>query len=350
MLEQADGTAWMAFYCATMLGMALELASCNPAYEDIASKFFEHFVAITDAMNTLGGTGLWDEQDGFYYDQVAIDGGPGTPMRVRSVVGVIPLLVVEVLEGAVLDRLPGFRKRMRWFLEHRQDLARHISYMQERSAGDEDGGGRSHYLLAIPSRQRLTRALKYVLDESEMLSPFGVRSLSRYHKDHPCTFRADGQTHSVRYVSGESDTAMFGGNSNWRGPVWFPINFLLIESLERYHHFYGDDFKVECPTGSGNLLNLRQVSRELTRRLVSLFLPDENGVRPYTGADPLQQGEHWHDMLLFHEFFDGDTGRGCGASHQTGWTALVARLAEEIGAPSNIAPMPSKSPTLERVS
>jgi hypothetical protein len=332
-LEQADGTAWMAFYCATMLAMALELASGNPAYEDIASKFFEHFVAITDAMNRLGGNGLWDEQDGFFYDQVAIDGGPGTPLRVRSVVGVIPLFAVEVLEGSVIERLPGFMKRMRWFVEHRQDLARHISYMQERAAGDEDSGGKVHYLLAIPSRDRLTRVLKYVLDESEFLSPFGVRSLSRYHKEHPCIFQADGQSYSVNYVPGESETAMFGGNSNWRGPVWFPINFLLIESLERYHHFYGDDFKIECPTGSGNLLNLKQVARELTRRLVSLFLPDAKGIRPYTGGDPLQQHENWRDLLLFHEFFDGDSGRGCGASHQTGWTALVARLAEELATP-----------------
>jgi hypothetical protein len=329
-LQQADGTAWMAFYCATMLGMALELASCNPAYEDIASKFFEHFVAITDAMNTVGGTGLWNEEDGFYYDQVAIDGGPATPLRVRSMVGVIPLFAVEVLDGAVIRKLPGFSKRMGWFLEHRQDLARHISYMQERPAGDEDGGGHCHYLLAIPSRDRLARVLRYVLDESEFLSPFGVRSLSRFHLERPCVFNADGQSYSVQYVPADSATGMFGGNSNWRGPVWFPLNFLLIESLERYHHFYGDDFKVEFPTRSGNLMNLRQVSVELNRRLASLFLPSPDGIRPYTAAEPLQQREHWKDLLLFHEFFDGDTGRGLGASHQTGWTALVARLVEDI--------------------
>jgi hypothetical protein len=337
-LEQADGTAWMAFYCATMLGIALELASTNPAYEDVASKFFEHFIAITDAINTLGGHGLWDEQDGFYYDQVAID-GQSTPMRVRSMVGVIPLFAVEVLEGAVIEKLPGFSKRMRWFIEHRRDLARHISYMQSRPTGDEDGVGHSHYLLAIPSRERLQRVLRYVLDEKEMLSPHGVRAVSRYHKDHPCVFTAERQTYSVRYVPGESDTSMFGGNSNWRGPVWFPLNFLLIESLERYHHFYGDDFKIECPTGSGIQMNLKQVARELNRRLVSLFLPNDKGVRPYTGGDPLQQTPNWRDLLLFHEFFDGDNGRGCGASHQTGWTALVARLVEDVGdRQANIGP------------
>ncbi|MGH7230111.1 MAG: MGH1-like glycoside hydrolase domain-containing protein, partial [Nitrospiraceae bacterium] len=229
-LEQADGTAWMAFYCATMLSIALELATEDPVYEDMASKFFEHFVAIVDAMNTLGGTGLWDELDGFYYDQLHVEGRT-VPLRIRSLVGIIPLFAVEVLEADQIDRLPGFTKRMRWFLENRADLARHISYMKvegEAHAGD-------HRLLAIPSLDRLKRVLRYVLDESEFLSPYGIRSISRIHKDHPYVFRANGEEFRVDYVPGESGTGLFGGNSNWRGPIWFPINYLLIESLERYH-------------------------------------------------------------------------------------------------------------------
>ncbi|MDB5329883.1 MAG: uncharacterized protein JWP03_1034 [Phycisphaerales bacterium] len=342
-LEQADGTAWMAFYCTTMLAMALELARYDPAYEDVASKFFEHFVAITDAMNSLGGTGLWNEEDGFYYDQIYLD-GRALPPKVRSMVGIIPLFACEILESDVIDRLPGFSKRMRWFLEHRPDLARYVTYMQKRSGTPGDakaqGDGKAqddskppgtHYLLAIPSRQRLERVLRYILDETEFLSPFGLRSVSRFHKDHPCVFSADGKTYGVQYVSGESDTPLFGGNSNWRGPIWFPLNYLLIEALERYHHFFGEDLKVECPTGSGNKLTLAEVSQELSRRLSALFLPDAKGVRPYTAGDPRVQGSDWNDMLQFHEYFDGDTGRGCGASHQTGWTGLIARLVQECG-------------------
>ncbi|HWE94763.1 MAG TPA: hypothetical protein VG269_12430 [Tepidisphaeraceae bacterium] len=342
-LEQADGTAWMAFYCTTMLAMALELARYDPAYEDVASKFFEHFVAITDAMNSLGGTGLWNEEDGFYYDQIYLD-GRALPLKVRSMVGIIPLFACEILESDVIDRLPGFSKRMRWFLEHRPDLARYVTYMQKRSGtpgdakaqGDgklQDGGKPpgTHYLLAIPSRQRLERVLRYVLDETEFLSPYGLRSVSRYHKDHPCVFNAEGKTYGVQYVSGESDTPLFGGNSNWRGPIWFPLNYLLIEALERYHHFFGEDLKVEYPTGSGKKMTLAEVSQELSRRLSALFLPDAQGVRPYTAGDPRVQGVDWNDMLQFHEYFDGDTGRGCGASHQTGWTGLIARLVQECG-------------------
>jgi hypothetical protein len=323
-LEQADGTAWMACYCLTMLAMALELASQDAVYEDVASKFFEHFVAIADAINTLGGTGLWDEQDGFYYDQLHVDGS-ATRLRLRSIVGVIPLFAVEVLEDDVLQRLPGFRKRMLWFLEHRQDLAQHIAYLERSRPSGEPHG---HRLLAIPSRQRLGRVLRYVLDESELLSPFGVRSLSRYHKDRPFLCHDN----RVAYVPGDSDSDMFGGNSNWRGPIWFPVNFLLIEALERYHHFYGDEFQVECPTGSGRLVNLLEVSREIAARLVRLFLPDDEGRRPYLGAAaPWDTDPHWRDLVLFYEFFHGDNGRGLGASHQTGWTALVARLLEDQG-------------------
>ncbi|MCC7475716.1 MAG: glucosidase [Pirellulales bacterium] len=326
-LEQADGTAWMAFYCATMLSIALELATDDSSYEDIASKFFEHFVSITDAMNQLGGTGLWDEQDGFYYDVLNAKGRT-VPLRVRSMVGIIPLFAVEVLEQDTIDRLPGFKKRLEWFLRHRQDLARHIAYFDS-DAGD--GQGRSlehtHRLLAIPSRQRLARMLRYVLDESEFLAPFGVRSLSRYHLDHPFALNLGGAEHRVDYVPGESNIGLFGGNSNWRGPIWFPVNFLLIESLERYHHFYGETLRVECPTGSGRWMNLKQVAAELASRLTRLFLPNDHGQRPCHGDDARHATDpHWRDLVLFHEYFHGDDGRGLGASHQTGWTALVATL------------------------
>lgn len=322
-LEQADGTAWMAFYCATMLAMALELARDNPATEDVASKFFEHFVAIADAMNTLGGTGLWDEQDGFYYDRLHEDGHE-MPTRIRSMVGLIPLVAVEVLEDDVIDRLPGFRKRLHWFLDNRQDLAQHIAYMQ--SAGACAYGRR---LLAIPSRQRLERVLRYLLDENEFLSPYGIRSLSRFHKDHPHSCPAGGQDNRVAYVPGDSDSGMFGGNSNWRGPVWFPVNYLLIEALERYHHFYGDSLRVECPTRSGRWMNLAEVAQELADRLKRLFLRDAQGRRPCHGTEARFAADpHWKDLVLFYEYFHGDNGCGLGASHQTGWTALVTRLLE----------------------
>jgi hypothetical protein len=322
-LEQADGTAWMAFYCATMLAMALELARDNPATEDVASKFFEHFVAIADAMNTLGGTGLWDERDGFYYDRLHTN-GQVLPTRIRSIVGLIPLFAVEVLDDRLMERLPGFRKRLQWFLDNRQDLAQQITYMQ--AAGACQAGRR---LLAIPSRARLERLLRYLLDENEFLSPFGVRSLSRFHKDHPYACCPGGQDNRVAYVPGDSDSAMFGGNSNWRGPVWFPVNYLLIEALERYHHFYGDSLRVECPTGSGRSMNLSEVARELASRLLRIFMPDAEGRRPCHGHDRrFADDPHWRELVLFHEFFHGDNGRGLGASHQTGWTALITRLLE----------------------
>ncbi len=305
-LEQADGTAWMAFYCATLLSMALELAREEPAYEDMASKFFEHFVAIADAMNRLGGSGLWDEDDGFYYDRLRVDGRI-VPMRLRSMVGLTPLMAVEVLDEEVIDRLPGFKRRMSWFLENRQDLAHHIAYME--------AGGNAKRILAIPSRERLERVLRYVLDENEFLSPHGIRSLSRVYKDRP--FRFDGA--EVRYDPAESTIGLFGGNSNWRGPIWVPMNYLIIEALERYSHFYGDTLTVELPTGSGRRVTLERAAHELAERVVSLFL----------GSRPALQGTRFPE-LLFHEYFHGDTGRGLGASHQTGWTALVARLIEDL--------------------
>jgi hypothetical protein len=325
-LEQADGTAWMAFYCATLLSMALELAQEDPTYEDIASKFFEHFVDIADAMNCLGGCGLWNEADGFYYDHLMIDGRT-LPLEVRSMVGLIPLVAVEVLDDAAIARLPGFRKRMEWFLKNRSDLARHISYMQTTCGGMPHG----RRLLAIPSRDRLERVLRYLLDENEFFSPFGIRSLSRVHKDRPYVVRLCGQEQRVQYLPGESDSGLFGGNSNWRGPIWMPLNYLLIEALERYHHFYADDLRVECPTGSGQMLNLKQVACEISRRLTSLFLPDSSGRRPCHGDDRRYASDPaWRDLVLFYEYFHGDTGRGAGASHQTGWTALVARLLEDV--------------------
>jgi hypothetical protein len=319
-LEQADGTAWMAFYCGTLLSMALELARELPAYEDMASKFFEHYIAIADAMNTFGGAGLWDDEDGFYYDHLHAD-GHDVPLRVRSLVGLIPLIAVEVLEQDTLDRLPEFSKRMRWFLDNRRDLPRQMSCMHPRH-------GRR--LLAIPSRDRLERLLRYLLAEEEFLSPFGVRSLSRIHASQPFVYSLDGQNLDVRYVPGESTIGIFGGNSNWRGPVWFPLNHLLIEALERYHHFFGDELLVELPTGSGRRATLLDAAHEIRCRLARLFLPDASGRRPCHGDDGRYAADpHFRDLVLFYEYFDGDTGRGCGASHQTGWTALIAPALQE---------------------
>ena len=323
-LEQADGTAWMAFFCSTMLAIALELASEDPSYEDIASKFFEHFVAIADAMNTLGGNGLWDETDGFYYDQLKM-GGSGQPLRIRSVVGIIPLFAVEILDLRTLDRLPGFKKRMNWFLENRRDLSRQITICERGRTASEQNPSR--LLLAIPSRERLQRVLLRVLDENEFLSPFGLRALSKAHAAEPFVFQGEHQELRVDYIPGESNSGMFGGNSNWRGPIWFPVNYLLIEALERYHYFYGDEFKVECPTNSGCWMTLKEVAAELSRRLACLFLPDATGRRACHGEEARYANDpHWRDLVLFYEYFHGDTGRGCGASHQTGWTALVTRL------------------------
>jgi hypothetical protein len=321
-LEQADGTAWMAFYCATMLAMALELAGTNPAYEDIASKFFEHFISIVDATNTLGGDGLWDDKDGFYYDQLLID-GKTTPLKVRSLVGLLPMIAVENLDQHLIDTLPGFKKRMQWFLDNRKDLARYITYCPR----NDGNATRAYFLLAVPSKDRLTRSLKYMLDENEFLSPFGIRSLSKFHQDHPYVYQTAGMEWRVDYCPGESTSNIFGGNSNWRGPVWFPINFLLIEALERYHLFYGDGLKVEFPTGSGTMLNLKQIAREISRRLVAIFQPDANGHRPCHAGEERYAGDpNWKDLCLYYEYFHAETGRGCGASHQTGWTALVARI------------------------
>jgi hypothetical protein len=324
-LEQADGTAWMAFFCVTMLSMALELARQDHAYEDVASKFFEHFVAISDAMNTFGGTGLWNDEDGFYYDQLSVDGARRA-LKVRSLVGVIPLFACDVLTDALVQSLPGFKSRLEWFLENRPLQARLIVHADPAAAG-ADG----RHLLAIPSRERLVRVLRYVLDENEFLSPHGIRSLSRVHAQHPFDLDAGGTRYRVDYEPGDSQSELFGGNSNWRGPIWFPLNHLLIEALERYDYFYGDSLKVECPTGSGRYCTLGEVAREIQRRLVSIFLPDAHGRRPVHGDDARYATDPaWRELVLFYEFFHGDTGRGLGASHQTGWTALAVRSVEDL--------------------
>ncbi len=323
-LEQADGTAWMAFYAATMLSIALELAQEDPVYEDVASKFFEHFIAITDAINTLGGSGLWDDQDGFYYDQLHAN-GRHQPLRVRSMVGLLPLIAVEVLEEEAIDRLPGFSKRLRWFLKNRPDLAKHIGTMAA-----AEHGGELHRLLAIPSRERLEGVLRHLFDEREFLAPHGLRALSRVHLEQPYRFVVDGHEHRVDYVPGEGNSGLFGGNSNWRGPIWFPVNYLLVEALERYHHFYGDTLEVECPAGSGTRMNLREASRELASRLGSLFLPDATGTRPCHGDDTRYAYDpHSRHLVTFPEYYHGDTGRGLGARFQ-GWSILGVACLEKV--------------------
>ncbi|MGV3608523.1 MAG: MGH1-like glycoside hydrolase domain-containing protein [Planctomycetaceae bacterium] len=343
-LEQADGTSWMAFFCSEMLAIAFELAQSDPAMEDMASKFLEHFVSITHAMNALGGTGLWDEEDGFYYDQLQLNGN-SIPLKIRSMVGLIPLFATEILTESCLANAKDFGKRMAWFRRFKPELAQHLYFAKSSQDPTREGD----CLLSAVPRARLERILKYLLDEEEFLSPYGVRSLSKVHRNKPFVFEHEGQVHQVAYVPGESDSGMFGGNSNWRGPVWFPVNFLLIEALERLHHFYGDDLKVECPTGSGQLHNLAEVAQEIARRLTRLFMPDEAGHRPFYGDEqPLYNHPHFRDLLLFHEYFDGDTGRGLGASHQTGWTGLVTNCLETLAHQRIDTLVPSSTPAIKK--
>lgn len=321
-LEQADGTAWMSFYCTSMLGIALELATDRPAYEDVASKFFEHFVQISDAVHGVSTEGLWCEDDGFYYDQLVVD-GKHIPLRIRSIVGLIPLIAVEVLKEDHIKALPGFYKRMQWFIRHRSYLESNLAETRQ----SEHGGLR---LLSLLSETKLRRILKYMLDEEEFLSPYGIRSLSKVHLKAPYSFNADGHVYTVGYVPGESESGAFGGNSNWRGPIWMPLNFLIIEALERYHKFYGDEFKVECPVGSGHMMHLKEVAVELGKRIASVFIKDANGIRPWQkGQEALFEQDHCQDLHLFYEHFHAETGRGLGASHQTGWTALITRLFDD---------------------
>ena len=326
-LEQSDGTSWMAMFCLNMLAIALELAKEDPAYEDVARKFFEHFVNIARAMNDVGkkGISLWDDEDGFFYDVLQLPNGDEHFMKIRSMVGLIPLFAVETLEPEVIDRLPGFKRRMQWFIDNHTGLPEHLESTQRSARG-------VRRLLSLVNRKQLVRVLARMLDEAEFLSPHGVRALSRYHKDHPYEVEVNGQVNRVNYEPAESGTGIFGGNSNWRGPIWFPVNYLLVESLQKFHHYYGEDFKVPCPSGSQNQADLWQVAAEISRRLVHIFLRDENGRRAVAGGEELYQSDpNWKDLLQFYEYFNGDDGAGMGANHQTGWTGLVAKLLEQSG-------------------
>ncbi|MGF1482600.1 MAG: glucosidase [Cyanophyceae cyanobacterium] len=328
-LEQADATSWMGMYCLGMLHIALELALDRPPYEDVASKFFEHFLYIADAMNRIGdGVSLWDEEDGFYYDAINFPNGDRSLLKVRSLVGLIPLLGVNVLEPETIEKLPGFKKRLEWFIQHRPDLKRNVACMVT------EGRGAKRLLAlcyATPREDgkpnKLQRLLSYMLDEAEFLSDYGIRSVSKYHQKHPYIFHANGEEYRVDYEPAESSTGLFGGNSNWRGPVWFPLNYLLLEALQNFHRYLGDDFQVEFPTGSGQFKTLDAVTVELSKRMMRIFLRDPSGKRPvFGGIEKFQSDPHWRDYILFHEYFHGDHGAGLGASHQTGWTGLVAHM------------------------
>jgi len=329
-LEQSDGTSWMAMYALNLLAIAMELAMYDPAYEDVASKFWEHFLNIAHAMgggSLHGGRGhnLWDEEDGFFYDVLHLPDDSRRPMKIRSLVGLIPLLAVQTLEPDVLQRLDGFHRRLEWFVDHRPDLIASVACMRTR-------GHQERRLLSIVDGTRLRRVLRVMLDEREFLSPCGIRALSQVRRDHPYVLHVKGVEYRVEYEPAESTTGLFGGNSNWRGPIWFPINFLLIEALQKFHHYFGDSYQVECPTGSGRMMTLWAVAADLSRRLTRIFLNDAAGRRPvFGGVEMFQRDPNWHDLILFHEYFHGDTGAGLGASHQTGWTALVAKLLQQSG-------------------
>jgi hypothetical protein len=328
-INQADGTAWMAMYTLNLMRIALELALTDHVYEDIASKFFEHFLYIAEAMTNIGGNGigLWDDEDEFYYDVLHVSGGDRIPLRVRSLVGLIPLFAVEVLDASVFARLPKFSARSHWFLEHRPHLARLVSRWNDASSGER-------HLLSLLRGHRMKRLLHRMLDEIAFLSEFGVRSLSKFYGENPYVFEHAGRRFSIGYEPGDAASEVFGGNSNWRGPIWMPMNFLIIESLQRFHSYYGDDFKIECPARSGRMLHLGEVATELAQRLCRIFLRGKDGHRPVYGDSSLQQEDpHFRDNVLFYEFFHGNSGRGLGASHQTGWTGLVALLLAWCGAP-----------------
>ena len=324
LIEQSDGTSWMAMYTLNMLTIASELARFNTTYEDVASKFWEHFLHIAHAMTHIcgDGKGLWDSQDGFFYDVLYAKSGDWERMKVRSMVGLIPLFATETLESADLDRMPDFARRLNWFVTNRPDLTSNIARMH--------GGQNDRLLLSIVNEEKLRGILRLMLSENEFLSPYGIRALSQTHRDAPYIKHAGGVDYSVDYEPAESTSGVFGGNSNWRGPVWFPTNYLIIESLQKFHFFYGDTFKVECPTGSGTMMTLAEVAAELSRRLTRIFLCDENGDRAvYQRMGKFQSDPHWKDLILFFEYFDGDTGAGVGASHQTGWTGLTAKLLQQ---------------------
>ncbi|MGE0552510.1 MAG: glucosidase [Gemmatimonadales bacterium] len=321
-INQADGTAWMAMYALNLMRIALELAMHNEVYEDIATKFFEHFLHIAEAMTNIGGdgVGLWDEEDGFYYDVLNSSDDRMIPLRVRSMVGLIPLFAVDTIDQSLLEALPEFGKRLEWYLRYRPELAALVGKWHVPGSGDRR-------LLSLVPGERIKPILERLLDETEFLSPFGVRALSRHHEEHPFRFRVGDHDLEVRYRPAESDSGLFGGNSNWRGPIWMPVNYLLIESLQRFHHYYNDSLMIECPTGSGRFLTLDEVAAELSRRLIAIFDADGEHGRPALRYHPkLARDPHFRDHLLFHEYFHGDTGRGVGASHQTGWTGLIAKL------------------------
>ena len=342
-IEQADGTSWMGMYCLNMLAIALELAKQNPSYEDIASKFYEHFLYIAKAMNLLGGDmeGLWNEEDGFYYDVLHLPDGKHLPMKVRSMVGLIPLFAIQTLEPEVFESLKGFNGRLTWFIDNRPDLKSNVACMKTM-------GMHERRILSIVDKEKLRRILKKMLDESEFLSPYGIRALSRYHKDNPYTFHVNGHEYRVDYEPAESTSGLFGGNSNWRGPIWFPVNYLIIESLQKFHYYLGDDYKVECPTGSGNYMTLWETAAEISRRLTRIFLKDDKGRRPvFGGAEKFQTDPEWRDYIPFHEYFHGDNGAGVGASHQTGWTGLVAKLIQQTAEYSH-SPEPGEKKTTGR--
>jgi mannosylglycerate hydrolase MGH1-like protein len=325
-IEQSDGTSWMAMYSLDLLAIALELAAGDATYQDVASKFWEHFIYIARAMNHLGDDGLclWNEEDGFFYDVLHLPDGSRVPLRVRSMVGLIPLYAVQIMEPELLDSMPGFKMRLEWFIENRKDLTEHMACM-------ETAGHKQRRLFSITDREQLTRILAVMLNEDEFLSPHGIRALSRFHREHPYMLDVAGINHQVDYEPAESTTGLFGGNSNWRGPIWFPVNFLLIQALRRFHEYYHESFRVECPTGSGHLMNLDEVADEISRRLVSTFQRDAQGRRPVFGAnEKFQTDPHWRDCVPFYEYFHGDTGAGVGASHQTGWTALVTKMIGEL--------------------
>ena len=327
-IEQSDGTSWMAMYTLNLLAIALELSGEDRAYEDVASKFCEHFIYIANAMSHRGqnGTGLWNEEDGFFYDVLRLPNGSHFPMKIRSMVGLIPLFAVETLEPELLARLPGFKRRLEWFIDHRPDLIGNVACMRTPGMGERR-------LLSVATQDQLRRILKYMLDEREFLSPYGIRALSQFHRGHPYHLQVNGTDHRVDYEPGESSTGLFGGNSNWRGPIWFPVNFLLIESLQKFHYYLGDGFKVECPTGSGKMMTLWEVAGEISQRLMRIFLLDADQRRPVFGdKEKFQNNPHWRDLIPFHEYFHGDNGAGIGASHQTGWTGLVAKLIQQYAA------------------
>jgi len=325
-IEQSDGTSWMAMYCLNMMKIAIELATkVDPLYEDVASKFFEHFLYIAHAMNAMGDGGLWDEEDGFFYDSLHLPNGSEMRMRIRSMVGLIPLFAVDTMEQETIDKLPGFKRRMDWFTTNRPDLCGNLASLSRQ-------GVRQRRLLSVVTQPRLVRLMERMLAEAEFLSPYGIRSLSKFHETHPYMMQVDGHEYRVDYEPAESRTGLFGGNSNWRGPVWFPLNYLLIESLQRFHYYFGDDLKVEFPSGSGKRVNLSDVAQQLSRRLSHIFLCDGDGKRPvFGGSQKFQNDPNFKDNILFYEYFHGDNGAGIGANHQTGWTALVAKLLQQSG-------------------